>query len=173
MWKHIHGFDISMHLGGTLKERDGGMKDDAAERCGLSEKVLWESWASEENCAPCMSEHISIFSGGLTLSYQTLTDSTSHCLVLFNFFLSIWCPCVAKSLSLLFFLYLLFYLTMPGNGSYIQTNSSSYTQAYLGNSRPPANAAKHSPWATLCRDLLACSRLLQTHKRFPCCWGRK
>lgn len=142
------------------------MEDAAAERCGLSEKVFWES------CARCTSERICIFSGGLMLSEQPVLSNADR----FHFpptvhflkkhFLSIWWPRRCKTVVVVV---IFFYLTKPGNGSYIQTSSSSYTRAYLGYSRPPANAAKHPPWAPLCRDTLACSRLLQTHKRFPCC----
>lgn len=48
------------------------MEDDTAERCGLSEKVFWES------CARCTSERFCIFSGGLMLSEQPVLSNTDR-----------------------------------------------------------------------------------------------
>lgn len=82
MWKRIHGFDSSIHFRGPLNGlwNDEGRQGSAP---GFKWKRFFLGSRVEKRLHVYMSERISIFSGALMLSYQTLTASTSHCSLFF------------------------------------------------------------------------------------------
>lgn len=93
------------------KGRDGGMADDAAE--GLPFR---------ESCAPvCVGAHFRIQRRSRAIRAARLIENRFHSVFnLLFIFLPIRWPLRCKTTVVVVF-FVFFYLTMPGNGSYIQT----------------------------------------------------